>query len=236
MPGKNSDEYRRLAGLFNGNDPAAKRIAILLAVFFHLFLIAVTIPVANPPAPPVIISAPGPIIVPPPMPRPPDRARPPRPEVRDLSTWMVPIPDETPEVPEPIQEPNPDAGDFTAGDAESMNIDQLMALPEGPPATQGFLRPGIDDVSNPIKTLHVDPVYPSMARTAGVEGRVILEVVVRADGRVGEIRVLSGPGGRFGFEAEAIRAVREWHYKPALQDGQPVGVYIQVVVRFTLED
>jgi protein TonB len=229
-------EIRRIAGLFNGNDRATKRIAVLFAVFFHVFLIAVTIPVAESPPPPQTLAPRPDVIIPPPFPRPPEKQPPEVPPLRDPSSWMVPVPDETPDDPEPIWEPEPDVGDFHGVATEPLRSEDWIGPAEPPPAPRGILYPGMEGVTHPEKIHHVDPVFPPMARTAGMEGRVILEAVIRFDGSVGEIRVLSGPDSRYGFAEAAVAAVSEWRYQPALQYGRPVSVYITIVVSFTLED
>lgn len=251
MPGKNEKgsrpripqrdrlveaEIRRIAGLFNGNDRRTKRIAVLLAVFFHVFLIAVTIPVAESPPPPRILAPRPDVIIPPPFPRPPEKQPPEIPPVRDPNSWMVPVPDETPDDPEPIWEPEPEVGEFKGAETDPLRSEDWIGPAEPPPAPQGILYPGMEGVTHPEKTHHVDPAFPPMARTAGMEGRVILEAVIRSDGSVGEIRVLSGPDGRYGFAEAAVAAVSGWRYQPALQYGRPVSVYITIVVNFTLED
>ena len=78
------------------------------------------------------------------------------------------------------------------------------------------------------------PQYPDLARRAGLQGTVILLVVVEADGSIGEIEVIRSPDQRWGFDLAAIDAVKEWRYEPALMNAQPVAAYIQVMVEFAL--
>jgi len=52
---------------------------------------------------------------------------------------------------------------------------------------------------------------------------------------VGEIQVLRSPGSKFGFDEAAIAAVKQWRYKPGLQNGKPVDVYFTIVVDFVLQ-
>jgi len=96
---------------------------------------------------------------------------------------------------------------------------------------------GIGGVSNPevIPSTRVQPTYPDLARKAKVAGQVVLQAVVRKDGTVGDITVLKSPGSKFGFDEAAIAAVKQWRYKPGLQNGKPVDVYFTVVVDFTLQ-
>src|SRR5881628_2732026 len=83
---------------------------------------------------------------------------------------------------------------------------------------------GIGGVTNPelIPKSKVKPTYPEIARKAKVSGQVILQAVVRKDGSVGDIQVLRSPGSKFGFDEAAIAAVKQWRYKPGLQNGKPV--------------
>jgi protein TonB len=78
------------------------------------------------------------------------------------------------------------------------------------------------------------PKYPDIARRAGVQGTVVLLVVIDRDGRVGEIEVLRSPDPRFGFDLAAVEAVKQWRYRPALLGGRAVTVQASVMVEFTL--
>jgi protein TonB len=60
----------------------------------------------------------------------------------------------------------------------------------------------------------------------------VLEVVVRADGSVGAVRVVSGLGA--GLDARATDAVRQWKFAPARRYGTPVDVLVEVAVEFKL--
>jgi protein TonB len=95
---------------------------------------------------------------------------------------------------------------------------------------------GIGGVSNPelIMSTRLQPVYPEIARQAKVSGQVIMQAIIRQDGSVGDIQILRSPGAKFGFDESATEAVRQWRYKPALQSGKPVDVYLTIVVDFTL--
>ena len=96
------------------------------------------------------------------------------------------------------------------------------------PSTPGLIPPRIIESSRAL------PQYPAPARRVGIQGTVILLVVIDADGRVGEIQVLRSPDQRWGFDLAAIGAVKEWRYEPALMNDRPVAAYITVMVEFTL--
>jgi len=83
----------------------------------------------------------------------------------------------------------------------------------------------------PVKTIHVAPLYPMMARQARIEGVVILEAVLDDQGRVESVRVLRSIPT---LDQAAVDAVRQWRFTPAPLNGQPVPVVMTVTVNFTL--
>ncbi len=114
----------------------------------------------------------------------------------------------------------------------------LGGVPGGVPGgmLETPLYAGFGGVSNPeiIKSSQVQPRYPELARRAKVEGQVILQAVVHKDGTVGDITVLKSPGAKLGFDEAATEAVKQWRYKPGLQNGKPVDVYFTIIVDFFL--
>jgi TonB family protein len=78
----------------------------------------------------------------------------------------------------------------------------------------------------------VKPVYTEDGRRRGVEGEVVLEVVVRSDGTVGTVRILQGLGS--GLDHRATDAIRQWRFSPARRYGTPVDVLVEVAVEFRL--
>jgi len=87
----------------------------------------------------------------------------------------------------------------------------------------------------PKKTLDVRPIYPPEMRAAGREGVVPLEAVIRADGTVGSVRVLSAEVHP-DFAIAAVDAVRQWRFTPTLLNGKPVEVVMNVSITFKLAD
>jgi TonB family protein len=83
----------------------------------------------------------------------------------------------------------------------------------------------------PTVTRSVMPDYPQLARQMKVEGTVILQAMISKDGSIQELQVLSGPG----ILATAAReAVRQWHFKPYLVNGQAVETQARITVNFTI--
>jgi TonB family protein len=87
-------------------------------------------------------------------------------------------------------------------------------------------------ITAPELLREVKPEYTEDARRQNLEGEVVLEIVVRHDGTVGEARVIKGLGG--GLERRAIDAVRQWRFSPARRHGTPVDVIVEVAVEFNL--
>jgi TonB family protein len=87
-------------------------------------------------------------------------------------------------------------------------------------------------VSAPRALYAPDPDYSEEARRAKFQGTVVLWVVVGADGRPKDTRIQRSLG--MGLDEKAIEAVRRWKFEPALKDGKPVAVQINVEMNFRL--
>ncbi|MDH4064889.1 MAG: TonB family protein [Acidobacteriota bacterium] len=95
----------------------------------------------------------------------------------------------------------------------------------------GPYRPG-SGVDPPRLLREVRADYSEAARRANLEGEVVLEIVVRRDGTVGDVRVLKGLG--LDLNDRATQAVRQWRFAPARMKGTPVDVVVEVAVEFRL--
>jgi periplasmic protein TonB len=87
-------------------------------------------------------------------------------------------------------------------------------------------------VEAPRLLKEVKAIYTDDARRRGIIGDVDLEIVVRSDGTVGDVRVLRGLEA--GLDQRAMTAVREWRFAPARRQGVPVDVIVEVSVEFML--
>jgi TonB family protein len=95
----------------------------------------------------------------------------------------------------------------------------------------GPFRPG-SGISPPSLLHEVKPDYTEEARSRGIEGDVVMEIVVRRDGSVGDVRLLQGLG--HGLDARAVQAVREWRFSPGKRRGVPVDVLVEVAMEFKI--
>jgi TonB family protein len=95
----------------------------------------------------------------------------------------------------------------------------------------GPFRPG-SGIAPPRLVREVKADYTDEGRRRNLTGEVILEIVVRRDGSVGDVTVLRGLGA--GLDQRAVAAVRQWRFDPARRRGAPVDVIVEVAVEFTL--
>jgi protein TonB len=77
----------------------------------------------------------------------------------------------------------------------------------------------------------IRPLYPPIARSAGVSGRVIVEAIISKTGGIDSLHVVSGPEMLRAAAMDAIRAAR---YRPFLLNGEPTDVQTTITVNFTL--
>jgi protein TonB len=95
----------------------------------------------------------------------------------------------------------------------------------------GPYRPGAG-ITPPRLLQEVKPTYTDTARRAGITGEVVLEVVIRRDGTVGDVRVKRGLDR--GLDERAVDAVRRWRFAPAVRQGVAVDILVEVSVEFSL--
>lgn len=77
-----------------------------------------------------------------------------------------------------------------------------------------------------------EPEYSLEAREAGLEGEVVLRVVIGIDGKPKDLNVVRGLG--MGLDEKAVAAVSGWQFQPGAKNGQPVVVKAQIQVNFRL--
>lgn len=114
--------------------------------------------------------------------------------------------------------------------------DTLKPMPREVEKVGGIVRGTIraeGDIKPPRLLGKVNPVYPEIARQAGVEGIVILETVTDIQGNVVNVRVLRSIPL---LDQAAVDAVRQWKYEPVVIDGKPRGIVFTITVRFSLKD
>ncbi|MGB5107416.1 MAG: TonB family protein [Candidatus Zixiibacteriota bacterium] len=107
----------------------------------------------------------------------------------------------------------------------SANIEEII------PAPDSFI--AFDEAP---KAIDFPPAkYPEIARKAQIEGSVWIKVFVDANGTVLDVVAAKAPGTNAGFEEAAIAAARESKWRPAMQNKQPIAVWVTYEVRFKLK-
>ena len=86
-------------------------------------------------------------------------------------------------------------------------------------------------VSQGLLIHKVQPAYPPLARSARIQGSVVLQALIGKDGSIQNLRVVSGHPM---LTNSALEAVRQWKYKPYYLNGEPVEVETTINVNFTL--
>lgn len=146
----------------------------------------------------------------------------------------VPVPDPTPDEPEPIVPIG------TNEDQQQLDMDvddYIIGIPSAPPVPTGPVRDSVAGLEKPVydlAQLQANVIYPELGKKAGMQGYVILEVILQKDGYVGDVRVLGGNLQSLGFPEAAMRAVKKLRFTPGKLRGQPVDVIMTLNVQFRL--
>jgi protein TonB len=114
--------------------------------------------------------------------------------------------------------------DFGEGGGDSLFVDLDL---DYSPAPDDF----IAVESEPVRISIDAPVYPEVAQTAGIEGTVLVRVLVGKDGKVKDVIYIDGPEG---LKQAAEDCARTAVFKPALMDHRPVEVWVLMPVTFKL--
>jgi len=188
------------------------------------------------------VSSPVPEVKPParPEPKPEPPPKPPPPAV--VQAPVVPKPADPVEAKgDPAPVPKPPVADQGSGRGGGAGTGAGGGVGEGSGPGMGAgtgggegggpFRPG-SGIEPPKLLREVKADYTDDARRAGIEGEVVLEIVVRRDGSVGDVRVRRGLDR--GLDQRAIAAVRQWRFSPATRRGAPVDVIVEVGVDFKL--
>ena len=92
-----------------------------------------------------------------------------------------------------------------------------------------------EGVSLPRVVKQVGPQYTSEAMRQIIEGVVVLDVVVKCDGNVGDVKVTQSLDAVYGLDESAVKAMKQWEFKAGTKDGKAVNVRVEVRMKFTLQ-
>jgi protein TonB len=206
-------------------DNRTLRIAVAVAVVFHIGLLIVSLPemrdsVSGELKKPKVYVVQQVRFKPPP---PQQKQELPKPKAK-----KVPIPDPTPDEPEPIRIEEPEQFDIPLVD------DLVIGIPEAPPEPEPdgpiFVT---GNVVKPEKVNAPPPQYTEIARKARIQGVVIVQAVIDEQGVVTDVEVLKSLP--MGLTEAAVDAVKQWTFKPATLNNKPVAVYFNLTVNFQLQ-
>lgn len=159
-----------------------------------------------------------------------------------IQTKQVEKPPPPPRPPVPVEVPNDEIIEEQILNINAdLDLDAALELPPPPPEKkeepeEDFfvaveqmpkLIGGLGDLQRQIN-------YPSIARRAGIEGRVIVQFVVTENGTVEDPRVIRGIGG--GCDEEALRVVRKAKFNPGRQRGKAVRVQYSLPIIYRLQN
>lgn len=190
-------------------------------------------PAPAPVSPPKVVEAPKP---PPPAPKPPE----PKPVVRPSPPKPVAKP-----APRPAPAPSPTAISEPKEEAPApVETAPAPVAEAAPPAAPVKAAPGpVVAAPAPIVAARFDaayldnpaPRYPRLSRRIGEQGKVLLRVLVTADGLAGEVR-LQQSSGHSRLDEAARSAVSQWRFEPARQGDRPIANWVIVPIEFKLEN
>jgi len=103
---------------------------------------------------------------------------------------------------------------------------QETATPAENTAEKGFVSPQM------ILGTQKQPIYPPAAFDARYSGSVLVEMTVRKDGTVGNVKVIECTRPKVGFEDAATKAVKQWRFRPGMENGQPIDVVTRLQLNF----
>lgn len=185
-------------------------------------------PEIKPPEPlPVTKPEPKPIVKPKPEPKPIKKGKP-KPNVATLPKEPDPPPvvaADTP-APAPIEIAQPESAPLPDPSTPSPPAEPQAAPPPPPP----LLEPPRFDMAylnNPA------PAYPAYSRRLGEEGRVLLRVLVSAEGSARQVEIKTSSGSRR-LDQAALEAVKNWRFIPAKRGDQPIEGWAVVPINFQL--
>lgn len=177
-------------------------------------------------------------------------SRPPKDEIRERKTsFQVEQPEQEPQrivqksEPPPKQEPTAPPPPMASLDSAIGSVDipipdfdmsQLDAMSGSAASSDQDLVMTDDTVDEPPRAVRQAPMqYPTSAKVRGVEGYVLVSLLIGENGEVQKVRVLeSSPGGV--FEGVAVDSIRNWEFEPATYQGERVRVWARQKIRFDL--
>lgn len=165
------------------------------------------------------------------------KEKPPTPEALDISQQRVPkeLPQKNP--PQKVFGINKETVTSAGGEAVGVKVGNTLATEKDniesdgesfPVPVQEYLVTKMPRVKKEVR-----PPYPIEAKRDGIEGAVVVEILIDSKGLVREARLIKGVG--YGLDEAALRAIQEFEFEPAMMEEKPVAVRIRYSYRFVLD-
>lgn len=155
-----------------------------------------------------------------------------------LARTLPALPRSRSKTPSPLELPRPSSvgvGKSEPMEAAPPSQEKAPPSPGVPAPLEGKAETALPLVEAvPLYRENPSPAYPGLARRRGYEGVVLLDVLVSAEGRVGELRVARSSGYSL-LDRAAVEAVDGWRFEPGRRGGRPVAMRVRVPVRFRLQ-
>ena len=111
----------------------------------------------------------------------------------------------------------------------------LSATMSAAQARQNPFHKGDPGVVDPVVAKEVHPRYTRQALEARIEGTIEMDAVVREDGSVGDVTITKSLDEQYGLDQEAVKAMKQWEFRPGTKDGKAVDVAVEVEMTFNLK-
>ena len=116
-----------------------------------------------------------------------------------------------------------------AGDGDGSGIGDGWGAGTG----GGYYRLGAG-IETPEPIRKVKPLYTNEAMRLRLQGTAWIECIVLPDGTVGNLRIVRSLDSTYGLDQEAIKAARQWRFRPGRRNGEPVAVLVTIAMDFNL--
>lgn len=180
----------------------------------------IAIPAAKP-----SVAPPRPAPPPPPEKKPPPKVVPPKPQAKKAPPILQKSPDYAPV--EPVLQPQPAPANNTAPSSPASSAPVDTPAPSAPQFTEANFKANY--AHNP------KPEYPTIAKSRGWQGKVLLRVQVSAEGLSDTVAVEQSSGHEM-LDESALQAVKQWKFIPAKRGDTPVASSVIVPIIFTLRE
>jgi TonB family protein len=126
----------------------------------------------------------------------------------------------TPGVPGPVEKPGTGTGDI-----DNPSVSGIVGTVDDVPPDTVFIPREFEPTPLDINE---NPAFPFVAQKTGLSGKVVVKVYVDKQGFVKRWMIQQAVPAGLGFEDEVLKVIPKWRFAPAIQQGNPVGVWVSI--------